>query len=107
MTSKSDCHYILELDEKFTPAQFGVVNLDEIGLIAEVLELEKRNDIELHNIRDMVVMFYMNRADDRMFAKTHQEDREHVGLKKPTDYTDKMSAIVAVIYREFFKRGTR
>ena len=58
MTTKTDFHAIKELKEKFTPVQRGIVAADEVKMIREMLELDHRNNIELQNIRDTVVMLY-------------------------------------------------
>ena len=63
MTTKTDFHTIMELKEKYTPAQRGVVTADETKLIREMLELDQRNNIELQNIRDTAVMLYSRWAD--------------------------------------------
>lgn len=99
MTSKSDYQYILELDEKYSPAQHGLVNSSEMKTISTVLDLSVRSNIELQNIRDMVAMFYTTMID----AAKHDGSGP-----KPNDwmpYSDKMSAIICVIDGERFKRG--
>ena len=58
MTTKTDFHAIQELREKYTPKMRGIVSSEEAKTICEVLEIDKRNNIELQNIRDMVVMIY-------------------------------------------------
>lgn len=58
MTTKTDFHAIQELREKYTPKVRGIVSGEEAKTICEVLEIDKRNNVELQNIRDMVVMIY-------------------------------------------------
>lgn len=58
MTTKTDFHAIQELREKYAPKVRGIVSGEEAKAIYEVLEIDKRNNIELQNIRDMVVMIY-------------------------------------------------
>lgn len=58
MTTKTDFHAIQELREKYAPKVRGIVSGEEAKTIYEVLEIDKRNNIELQNIRDMVVMIY-------------------------------------------------
>lgn len=58
MTTKTDFHAIQELREKYAPKVRGIVSGEEAKTICEVLEIDKRNNIELQNIRDMVVMIY-------------------------------------------------
>lgn len=66
MTTKTDFHAIQELREKYAPKVRGIVSGEEAKIIYEVLEIDKRNNIELQNIRDMVVMFcnYTRRCSD-------------------------------------------
>lgn len=56
MTTKTDFHAIQELREKYTPKVRDIVSGEEAKTICEVLEIDKRNNVELQNIRDMVVM---------------------------------------------------
>ena len=87
MTTKTDFHAIQELREKYTPKVRGIVSGEEAKTICEVLEIDKRNNVELQNIRDMVVMIYGQWFD------------------KSAEYRDAMSAIICVIDYEKFKRG--
>jgi len=84
MTTKTDFHAIQELREKYAPKVRGIVSGEEAKAIYEVLEIDKRNNIELQNIRDMVVM---------------------QAVDKSAEYLDAMSAIICVIDYEKFKRG--
>jgi len=84
MTTKTDFHAIQELREKYAPKVRGIVSGEEAKIIYEVLEIDKRNNIELQNIRDMVVM---------------------QAVDKSAEYLDAMSAIICVIDYEKFKRG--
>ena len=99
MISKSDYHYILELDEKYSPAKRGFVNVSEMKTIFTVLDLSARNDIELQNIRDMTVMFYS------MLIDAARSGDSNPRLNDWTSYSDKMSAIVCVIDNEQLRRG--
>lgn len=95
MTTKTDFHAIQELREKYTPKVRGIVSGEEAKTICEVLEIDKRNNIELQNIRDMIVMLYSKWTDSAM------EDDS----KKAMELMDAMSAITCVIDHEKFKRG--
>lgn len=53
MTTKTDFHAIQELREKYAPKVRGIVSGEEAKAIYEVLEIDKRNNIELQNIRDI------------------------------------------------------
>lgn len=66
MTTKTDFHAIQELREKYTPKVRGIVSGEEAKTICEVLEIDKRNNIELQNIRDMVVMIYTSGLINRV-----------------------------------------
>lgn len=58
MVTKTDFHAIKELKEVYRPAQRGIVSGAEAEQIEAVLEIKSRNNIELQNVRDMVVMLY-------------------------------------------------
>lgn len=95
MTTKTDFHAILDLKEKYTPKVRGVVSGEEAKTICGVLEIDKRNNIELQNVRDMTVMLYSKWTDSAM-----ENDS-----KKAMELMDAMSAITCVIDHEKFKRG--
>lgn len=97
MTTKTDFHAIQELREKYAPKVRGIVSGEEAKIIYEVLEIDKRNNIELQNIRDMVVMIYGQYLEDK--KKGAQ------AVDKSAEYLDAMSAIICVIDYEKFKRG--
>lgn len=96
MTTKTDFHAIQELGEKYTPKVRGIVSSEEAKTICEVLEIDKRNNIELQNIRDMVVMIY---------GQWFDKSRDQYAADKSAEYLDAMSAITCVIDQEKFKRG--
>lgn len=96
MTTKTDYHLISELKSRYTPAQPGIVSTAEIELIREMLEISSRNNIELQNARDMVVMLYGQWAD----AQRQKED-----VPATMQIMDAMSAITYVIDMEKVKRG--
>ena len=96
MTTKTDYHLITELKSRYTPMQPGIVSTAEVELIREMLEISSRNNIELQNARDMVVMLYGQWAD----AQRRKED-----VPATMQITDAMSAITYVIDMEKVKRG--
>lgn len=96
MTTKTDFHSIKELKEKYTPAQQGIVNATEAELIREVLEIPARNDIELQNARDMVVMLY---------AQWAESQRQKGSASAAMQLMDAMSAITHIVDMEKSERG--
>lgn len=95
MTTKTDYHTIMELRDKYTPAQPGIANVAEIAMIRDVLEISTRSDIELQNIRDMSVMLYSQWAEGK---------REN-DIPAAMALMDAMSAICGVIDAEKLDRG--
>lgn len=96
MTTKTDFHSIMELREKYTPVQRGIVSFTEIETIREILELGQRNGIELQNIRDTAVMLYSQWSDVQ---------REKNDTSAMSELMDAMSAVCFVIDEEKNKRG--
>lgn len=98
MTTKTDFNAIMELKKEYTPTRRGFVSAAEAEKITSTLEIKPRNNIELQNVRDMVVMLYSEWAD---------LEREKAGGRsdKSMEYIDAMSAICCVIDEEKFKRG--
>lgn len=94
MTTKTDFHAIMELKDRYTPAQRGIVNDSEEELINATLELKSRTNIELQNVRDMVVMLYGK------FANHEGND-----VQKVMELMDAMSAICGVIDQNKLERG--
>ena len=76
---------IMELDEVYTPETKRVVNIKEIHLINEKLCLGSMDELQLQNLRDMVVMWYSSKIDSF----------DDFNLK--LDIMDKLSAITNVI----------
>ena len=96
MTTNTDFHAIKALKEKYTPAQRGIVTADETKLIREMLELGHRNNIELQNIRDTVVMLY---------SQWSGSQRQKDNIPAAMQMMDAMSAITHIIDIEKSKRG--
>lgn len=96
MTTKTDYHLITELKSRYTPVQPSIVSAAEVKMIQETLELSSRNDIELQNARDMVVMLYGRWADAQ---------RQKGNVPATMELMDAMSAITYVIDQEKINRG--
>lgn len=103
MTTKTDFHMILDLREKYTPKTEGIVSKGEADLIRDTLEIEQRNNIELQNVRDMVVMLYGQWFDQKRNQYNLTKDKK--AFDKSREYMDAMSAITCVIDQEKIKRG--
>lgn len=82
---KTNYLMLLELNAKYTPERRGIVNMEEIHLINEVLHLDEMDELQLRNLRDFTVIFYSQKKDDVSW--------------------DKMSAITAVIDNKLFNLG--
>lgn len=97
MTTKTDFHAIMELKREYTPARRGIVSDTEAEQIKAALEIKSRNDIELQNVRDMVVILY---------GRWSETARAKEGCVQETmELMDAMSAICCVIDQEKFNRG--
>lgn len=96
---------IQELREKYAPKVRGIVSGEEAKAIYEVLEIDKRNNIELQNIRDMVVMIYGQWFDKSRDQYLEDKKNGVQAVDKSAEYLDAMSAIICVIDYEKFKRG--
>lgn len=96
MTTKTDFHSVMELKDKYTPMQRGIVSFTEIETIRETLELGQRSGIELQNIRDTAVMLYSQWSDLQ---------REKNDTSAMLELMDAMSAICFVIDQEKVNRG--
>lgn len=91
MTTKTDFHAIQELREKYTPKVRGIVSGEEAKTICEVLEIDKRNNIELQNIRDMVVMIYGQWFDKSRDQYLEDKKKGVQAVDKSAEYLDAMS----------------
>lgn len=80
----------------YDPKQRGFSTEKEIEQIEKHFNIKNRQDIELQNLRDFVVMFYSNLG--RNLDVVLQKD-EYI------DISDTMSAIVGVIDNEKWMRG--
>lgn len=105
MTTKTDYHAIMELKDKYTPAQRGIVNAAEVETITATLEIKSRNNIELQNVRDMTVMLYGQWADAMRKKDREAAEGDGAAFEKAMEYMDAMSAICCVIDQEKFNRG--
>lgn len=96
MTTKTDYYLITELRSRYTPVQRGIVTAAEAELIREALEIHSRSDVELQNVRDMVVLLYGQWVDSQ-----RQKDDAPATIQ----LMDAMSAITHIIDQEKMKRG--
>lgn len=103
MTTKTDFHSIMELRDKYTPAKRGIVNGAEAETINSVLEIKERSNIEIQNIRDMVVILY-GQWSDKMREK-YKRGQDNESFDRSMEYMDAMSAICCVIDNEKLNRG--
>lgn len=89
MLNKTNYEMLMELEKEYSPKQRGIISMDEIYKVNEVLSLDKMNVIELRNMRDITVMWYGMKFDetDKM------------------EYMDKMSAVTAVIDNKILNKG--
>jgi len=92
MTTKPDYNLIQDLMKVYSPQTRGIVTDKEAQVIRDKLELNKRTVIELHNIRNTVVMMFM---DD---VKSEEPEKMY-------DKMDAMSAITTVIDGVMISRG--
>lgn len=82
------CDNIRDLDIGFVPRKRGFIDRDEMNIVRETLEIIYMSNEELFNLRNAVVVYFSHhKPKDDMVA------------------WDKMSAIVAVIDDEKWKRG--
>lgn len=96
MTTKTDYHSIMELKNTYTPKVQGIVSGSEAETINKVLEIKSRSNIELQNVRDMMVMLYSGWAG---------RAREEKNVSEAMTLMDAMSAICCVVDQEKFNRG--
>lgn len=96
MTTKTDYRAVMELRKVYTPANRGIVTDGEEKLIREILELDSRNDIELQNIRDTVVMLYVRWAGS---------PKKSGSIPAIVGVMDAMSSVCCIIDTEKSKRG--
>lgn len=99
-------NYQMLLDfEPFKFRKWGFINKNETEIIKKNFKIEERTDIELQNLRDFVVMYYtMKEKADIAFNDSLKEKDKNLD-NTLFELMNKMSAIVAVIDEEKFKRG--
>ena len=96
MTTMTDFQMIRQLCAEYAPKVRGLLSEQEEQTIRRVLELDTRTEIELQNVRDMVVMFYGERASAARAAG------DYAAFDK---WEDAMSAITCAIDSVKFSRG--
>lgn len=99
-------NYQMLLDfESFKFRKWGFINKNETEIVKKNFKIEERTDIELQNLRDFVVMYYtMKEKEDIAFNDSLKEKDKNLD-NTLFELMNKMSAIVAVIDEEKFKRG--
>lgn len=101
---KSNYQMLLDF-EPFKFQKWGFINKNETEIVKKNFKIEERTDIELQNLRDFVVMYYtMKEKEDIAFNDSLKEKDKNLD-NTLFELMDKMSAIVAVIDEEKFKRG--
>lgn len=101
MTTKPDFNLLMDLLEGYSPKQRGIVSNTEIQMISKRLELERRTEIELRNMRNFSVIFLSNQADS---ARKQEMEGKPSAVSYVT-FMDIMSAITAVIDRHIIEAG--
>lgn len=92
MIMRTNVQMIRELNEKYNPIQRGIVHMSEIYMINHELELDKRDILDLRNLRDTVVLFLNALINEDNF-------------KEMMIMSDKISAITCVIDQKIFNLG--
>lgn len=85
-----------ELNNEYTPKQRGIVSMSEIYKINEALELDKRDVLDLRNLRDFAVYYWSTIINALMEVK----DTENA-----LAIMDKQSAILTVIDQKIANKG--
>jgi len=87
---------VIELELTFEPKERDIIDAEEIDFVKSVLELDGMGELELRNMRDMVVLI-MNKAVDE--AIVTNDSAEAMALM------DMQSAVVGVIDHELSSKG--
>ena len=85
-----------ELNNEYTPKHRGIVSMSEIYKINEALELDKRDVLDLRNLRDYVCLYYYIKGDT-----LNDENR----IEEMLVEFDKCSAVTAVIDQKIANKG--
>lgn len=96
MRNKTNFTAIKDLMDKYKPARMGIVSAAETAMIRDALEIAGRNDLELDDVRDAVVMLY---------GQTAQQIEQDQGVQALMEHMDAMSAITAAIDAEKASRS--
>ena len=88
---------VLGLKENFKTEHRSIINKNEIETVRKFLGLnELKTELELRNMRDMVVLIYNQDIDDAIVRNDSKVAR---------DIADLLSAVVAVIDKELYIKG--
>lgn len=93
---KTNYQMMNELNNEYTPKQRGIVSMSEIYKINEALELDKRDVLDLRNLRDFAVYYWSTIINALMEVK----DTENA-----LAIMDKQSAILTVIDQKIANKG--
>ena len=95
MNERTNFQIMKELKDWY-PVNMGFISEEEMNFLSEELELKRRSIIELRNLRDFVVCFFVNIG--------HKQEKEMDWDAYIKDQ-DKMSAICGVIDKELWRLG--
>lgn len=101
---KSNYQMLLDF-EPFKFQKWGFINKNETEIVKKNFKIEERTDIELQNLRDFVVMYYTMKEKEDIAFNDSLKEKDRKLDNTLFELMDKMSAIVAVIDEEKFKRG--
>lgn len=101
---KSNYQMLLDF-EPFKFQKWGFINKNETEIVKKNFKIEERTDIELQNLRDFVVMYYTMKEKEDIAFNDSLKEKDRKLDNTSFELMDKMSAIVAVIDEEKFKRG--
>ena len=93
---KTNYQMMNELNSEYTPKQRGIVSMSEIYKINETLELDKRDVLDLRNLRDFAVYYWSTIINALMEVKD---------TDTALAIMDKQSAILTVIDEKIANKG--
>lgn len=92
---KTNFQMIMDIRE-YRPETKGITSISEIKMLMNHFGLDKMSLLELHNLRDMVVL---------MFREWQQDDRSKGEIDEMMRKSDAMQSITAVIDQFKMKVG--